>query len=166
MLGASLNSWLVPRSLSVALAACLIAQLSPSNRLFAQGANEVAPPSPQFAPGVLTTIAPDLEPADTLNVHDMVELRANNELERTPNLLSESRTLYEMTRDAEFRQSIWCLEFSFKPLRMMWVDVPQPTCKDAAQADLVHGLPCPQYGSGPCARARQGRHLYHRRASL
>ncbi len=128
MLGAFPNSrWFTGLRLA-ATATALLAAFSFGDALFAQEADENAA-GPQFAPGVLTTIEPDLEPADTVNVHDMVEIRADKSLQRTPNLLSESRTLYELAKDAEFRQSIWCLEFSFKPLRMMWVDVPQPNLK-------------------------------------
>lgn len=83
----------------------------------------------EFAPGVLTTIAPEVDPADTVAVHDIVEIRAQENLRRTPNLLSESRTLYEMATDADFRRNVWCLEFSFKPMRMLAVDLPQPTGK-------------------------------------
>lgn len=114
------------------LATCavgLLAVLAFCTLLAAQEPDENASAGPRFAPGVLTTIEPGLEPADTVNIHDMVELRANKELKRTPNLLSESRTLYEIAKDAEFRQSIWGLEFSFKPLRMVWVDIPQPSLK-------------------------------------
>ena len=31
-----------------------------------------------MSPGVLTTIAPDVQPRDTVNVHDLVEVRANH----------------------------------------------------------------------------------------
>jgi hypothetical protein len=44
-------------------------------------------------------------------------------------LLSESRTLYGMSEGVKFRRDIWCLEFSFKPLRMLHVDVPQANGK-------------------------------------
>jgi hypothetical protein len=83
----------------------------------------------EFAPGVLTTIPPQVDPADTVAVHDMVEIRAQVDLQRTPKLLSETRTLYEMADDAEFRRDVWCLEFSFKPMRMLEVELPQPTGK-------------------------------------
>lgn len=108
---------------ALSLGVCLTAPVE----LRAQEA--IAGGGPQFAPGVLTTIAPELDPADTVSVHDMVELRADLGLERTPKLLSETRTLREMAEDTEFRRSIWCLEFSFKPLRMLEVDIPQPTGK-------------------------------------
>ncbi len=94
-----------------------------------QEAEELAGSDSQFAPGVLTTIPPQLDPIDTVSVHDIVELRAQGNLKRTPNLMSPTRTLYEMAEGAEFRRDIWNLEFSFKPLRMLSVDIPQPSGK-------------------------------------
>ena len=111
------------------LIAAMVVNLATGSLLCAQDANESASAGPQFAPGVLTTIPPGLEPSDTVNVHDMVEIRSNKKLKRSPNLLSDSRTLYEMAKNTEFRQSIWCLEFSFKPLRMLAVDIPQASGK-------------------------------------
>jgi hypothetical protein len=96
-------------------------------------AQDAAPAAPQFAPGVVTTIEPELDPADALSVHDLVELRANEQLEWQPSkwLKWESatsaptnRTLYEMSQNAAFPLHVWCLEFAFKPLRMIEVDVP------------------------------------------
>ena len=98
--------------------------VSPS---FAQ--SELGSDLPQFAPGVLTTIAPEILPADTFEQHDMVEIRTQEDLQRDPNFLSTSRTLYEMADDTVFRRNVWCLEFSFKPLRMLAVDLPQPSGK-------------------------------------
>jgi hypothetical protein len=83
----------------------------------------------EFAPGVLTTIPPQVDPADTVAVHDMIEIAAQENLKRTPNLLSETRTVFEMADNMEVRRDVWCLEFSFKPLRMLAVDLPQPTGK-------------------------------------
>ncbi len=90
---------------------------------------QVAPAAVEFAPGVLTTIPPQLDPSDTVAQHDIVELRADAKLKRTPKLLSESRTLYEQAKGTEFRRDVWCLELSFKPLRMMAVDIPQASGK-------------------------------------
>ena len=84
---------------------------------------------PQFAPGVLTTIEPDVDAADTVVVHDIVELTSKQQLQRQPNTNTKSRTLYEMARDVPFRRDIWCLELAFKPLRMLQVDIPQPSGK-------------------------------------
>jgi hypothetical protein len=88
-----------------------------------------APPPRQFAPGVVTTIAPDLEPEETVSTHDLVEVRSNPDLRWSPELMSESHTLYGMSEGVKFRRDVWGLEFSFKPLRMISVDVPQPDGK-------------------------------------
>jgi hypothetical protein len=80
-----------------------------------------------FAPGVLTVIEPDVDREDAIAVHDIVELRANPQLAWTPSSTTKSRTLYEMTGDAVFVNDVWCLEFTFKPMRMITVDVPQPS---------------------------------------
>jgi hypothetical protein len=83
----------------------------------------------QLAPGVMTTIPPNVEESETVSTHDIVELRALDELKWTPNFYSESRTLYGMANDVKFRRAVEGLEFSFKPLRMIYVDVPQPSGK-------------------------------------
>lgn len=119
-------SWRAGFCLRRALACALVCLAVSEVR--AQAA-DVANTGPQFAPGVLTTIPPQLDPADTVSKHDVVELRAQLDLERTPKLLSDTRTLFEMAKDTEFRRDVWCLEFSFKPLRMMEVDIPQPSGK-------------------------------------
>jgi hypothetical protein len=82
-----------------------------------------------FAPGVVTTIPPDFAPDETVSTHDIVEVRSSPNVRWKPELLSESRTLYGMSEGVKFRRDVWCLEFSFKPLRMINVDVPQPDGK-------------------------------------
>ena len=84
-----------------------------------------ASPAPGFAASVLTTIEPQLDRGDALSVHDLVEIRAREDLAWTPASTAVSRTLFLMAQDAVFPQDIWCLEFTFKPLRMIEVDVPQ-----------------------------------------
>ncbi|HYO24167.1 MAG TPA: hypothetical protein VEQ85_04385 [Lacipirellulaceae bacterium] len=90
--------------------------------------------APQFAEGVLTTIAPEVDRVDTLSIHDIVELRADEGLKWTPSpwlawepatIAPTNRTLYEMAQDAAFVQDVYCLELAFKPLRMIEVDVPR-----------------------------------------
>jgi hypothetical protein len=99
--------------------------LWPSTSLtFAQG------PTPGFrtlAPGVLTTIPPGCEQDDTHSRHRIHALfeRGGQELEWTPFSLSPNETLAKLAAQTEFRHTVWCLEFSFKPLRMIWVDIPQ-----------------------------------------
>jgi hypothetical protein len=46
-----------------------------------------------------------------------------------PNYEPKSATLIERAKRVTFRRSVWNLEFAFKPLRMIEVDVPQPTGK-------------------------------------
>lgn len=82
-----------------------------------------------FAPGVVTTIEPELNPGETVHTHDLVEVRANPDADWQPELLTESRTLYHQAKDVKFRNDAWGLEFSFKPLRMIYVDLPQPSGK-------------------------------------
>jgi hypothetical protein len=80
-----------------------------------------------LAPGVLTTIPPELAPDDTVSTHDMVEIRANQGLQWKPESLAESDTLFGMAANMKFRREVWCLEFSFKPLRMIQLSVPSVT---------------------------------------
>jgi hypothetical protein len=84
-----------------------------------------APPAErQLAPGVLTTIPPILEPDDTVSTHDVMELRTDPALQWNPEFLASTETLVGMSDKVKFRREIYCLEFSFKPLRMIEVDVP------------------------------------------
>ena len=34
---------------------------------------------------------------------------------------------FDWAKDVTFRHDVWVLRFRFKPMRMMWVDVPQPS---------------------------------------
>ena len=94
----------------------------------------------QFAPGVLTTITPAPE------AHEMVtgpvalaELPVAIEgLEYDPKIESKSATVFERSKKVTMRRTIWNLEFSFKPLRMIYVDVPQGTGR--MQRQLVYYL--------------------------
>ncbi|HVT26749.1 MAG TPA: hypothetical protein VHE81_01915 [Lacipirellulaceae bacterium] len=89
--------------------------------------NAAPPAERHLAPGVLTTIPPSFNPEETVSTHDVMELRANPALRWKPEFLASSDTLYGMADQAKFRRSIYCLEFSFKPLRMIEVDVPLPS---------------------------------------
>lgn len=114
------------RPLSVCLAVALVfagAALAP---LCAWGQQAGSPEPRQFAPGVLTTIPPTPEPQEMTSVHSIVEIRSNDQLRWRPEVIAPSRTLYSKAETARIRRDVWCLEFSFKPLRMIWVDVPRP----------------------------------------
>jgi len=85
-------------------------------------AQSAAAAARQLAPGVLTTIPPDLEPDETVSTHDLVEVRSNRQLQWDPAFIPVTETLYGMSGGVKFRREIWGLEFSFKPLRMIEVD--------------------------------------------
>ncbi len=66
----------------------------------------------QLAAGVLVTIPPDVQATDTVSVDNLMELAAAD-------------AGFNFAKDVRFRRDIWYLEFSFKPVRMVWIDVPQ-----------------------------------------
>jgi hypothetical protein len=103
-----------------ALLAVLIVTL-PGVTANAQGTT--APGRRPLAPGILTTIPPSFEPSDTVSTHDLVEIRANQQLKWKPEFLAESDTLFGLASNIKFRREVWCLEFSFKPLRMVELNV-------------------------------------------
>jgi hypothetical protein len=93
----------------------------------------------QLAPGVVTTIPSEPSSAETFQgPHPVVELilghpeldwKAPDFPDERPNYTPKSRTLREMAQAVTLRREIWNLEFSFKPLRQIEVDVPQSTGK-------------------------------------
>jgi hypothetical protein len=83
--------------------------------------------SRQFAPGVLTTIPPAPQAEEMFSgPTPLVELPiAIKDLQYEPKLAAKSSTVFERAQSALLRRTIWNLEFSFKPMRMINVDVPQ-----------------------------------------
>lgn len=77
-----------------------------------------------FAPGVETVIPPSVSPDETVSIHPMVEIRAQQDLIWSPELSTPSRILHNTTERSRFSRDIWCLEFSFKPLRMIRLETP------------------------------------------
>lgn len=84
-----------------------------------------------LAPGVLTVIPPQPEERETM--HSPVPLQEVlaelDGLDWTPNHSAKSETLIEKAKAVGLRREIWNLEFAFKPMRRIFVDVPQPTGK-------------------------------------
>lgn len=102
--------------------------------LAAQPQTRTASPSTtpyrQLAPGVEITISPNHQEGETVSTADVIEiLKGIPNLEWKPKFSSETRTLKEMATQTQFRREIWCLEFTFKPVRTIWVDVPQRSGK-------------------------------------
>ncbi len=83
----------------------------------------------KLAPGVLTTIPPSFVPDDAWSVHDVVEIHTRPDVKWQSSYTTETRMLHAMSAGTRFQRGIWCLEFSFKPLRMIYVDVPQASGK-------------------------------------
>jgi len=67
----------------------------------------------KLAPGVMTTIEAEPLAEETVSTHDIVEILALD-------------PEFQTAKNVSFRRDVWALEFSFKPVRMVWVDVPQP----------------------------------------
>jgi hypothetical protein len=79
-------------------------------------------------PGVEITIPADQQEQETFSTHDVIEiLQGVPDLKWQPKLSAETDTLSEMATKTVFRRDVWCLDITFKPVRMIWVDVPQPT---------------------------------------
>lgn len=77
-------------------------------------------PVRKLAPGVLTSIDPERQKAESVSRHDIVEILAvDPDFSVRPWTKGRS-----MVKDAVFTHDIWALEFSFKPLRQIEVDVP------------------------------------------
>ncbi len=84
-----------------------------------------------LAPGVLTVIPTAEEQGETFSgPGPIVEIvRGIPDLEWTPHYAAKSSTLLSLAQTAVLRRTIWNLEFAFKPMRLIEVDVPQPSGK-------------------------------------
>jgi len=92
--------------------------------------NAAKSPIRPLAPGVETTIPVLRDTDETVSRHDIVDLlKGVPDLAWKPNYTSETQTLAELAKNVPFRRTIWNLEFTFKPLRMIEVDVPQASGK-------------------------------------
>jgi hypothetical protein len=89
----------------------------------------------KLAEGVLTVVPPDQDAEDTaLGPYDLDFLKNHPELEwaapdfpeNKPFFASPSETLVSLSKDVTFRHEVWGLEFSFKPARLIEVDLPTP----------------------------------------
>ena len=88
-------------------------------------------PVKPFAKGVITTIPPAPEEEEMFSgPRPLVEVPIEIEgLDYEPKLAPKTDTVFERAKIATLRRTIWNLEFSFKPMRMVYVDIPQPNGK-------------------------------------
>ena len=67
-----------------------------------------------LAPGVMISVDPMRELKESVSRHNVVELLAVD-------------PKFDWAKDVPFRRDVWALDFKFKPVRMIWVDIPQPS---------------------------------------
>lgn len=114
----------------VVIAFAAVACVACSSAVRAQDEADSSLPAPvQLAPGILRTIPGQVTEASTfegpLPLGGLVqELQA---IEYQPQTFPRSETLQEKAKSVILRHPAWTLEFSFKPLRMITVDVPLPS---------------------------------------
>lgn len=92
----------------------------------------------KLAPGVMLFIQPDLRPEDTFEgpmaldfvaAHPELAWQAPDFPDNRPLEAPKSETLLEKGSNVVLRHSIYGFEIGFKPVRMIEVDIPQPTGK-------------------------------------
>ncbi len=103
---------------------------------YGQEDNEIRVETTRFAPGTVNVIAPAPLPEETftgpltlqdlIDAHPEIEWGAPDFPDGKPYFDARTRTLIEMARQVILRREVYCFEFAFKPLRQMYVDLPQP----------------------------------------
>jgi hypothetical protein len=76
----------------------------------------VRSPYRPLAPGVLESVDPMRVLDESVSRHDVVELLAVD-------------PKFDWAKDIAFHRDVWVLRFEFKPMRMIWVDIPQASGK-------------------------------------
>lgn len=89
----------------------------------------------EFAPGVVTVIPPAALPEETfdgpqtlqalLDAHPEIAFGGDAHPSGEPHFDPRSRTLVEMAKQVILRHEVYCFEFSFKPLRHIYLDIPR-----------------------------------------
>ena len=79
----------------------------------------------RLAPGVLTVIPPRTSSDSHVLRGDLMEIsRGLEDQAWEPRQAPLNTTLVERAKNREFQRDIWCLEFAFKPPRLIDVDIP------------------------------------------
>jgi hypothetical protein len=83
-----------------------------------------------LGPGVLTVIAPLLEEEETVSRISFSKIRREMAFaDWSPTFAASTRKLIDRASKSKLRRPVWGLEFTFKPFRQVYVDIPQPTGK-------------------------------------
>lgn len=116
----------IPRSRRVARAVCAMAWMALSyftvagTGAIAQGIPTSRTSERRLAPDALIEIAPEVQYGETFQGPIDLPLAIDNpDLAWDPHYAPKSDTLAEMARDVVFRGEVYCLDFAFKPVRMI-----------------------------------------------
>jgi hypothetical protein len=107
-------------------AAPKVEKAAPGLKSAAKPESQSTGPFRKLAPGVMITIPPDRDVGETVSRHDLVEI-------------ASAKPEYGWAKNVPFHREVWCLEFKFKPMRMIRVDLPQPSGK--MQRKLIWYMP-------------------------
>lgn len=166
----SIRTWLASTAFAFAFGGLAFCQNAPSS--FDNGLGLAGR---KLADGVLTVIPPDQNAEDTaLGPFDLDFVAKHPELNwsapdfpnNQPNFASPAETLLAQSKNVTFRHPVWGLEFAFKPMRLIEVDIPnaagvmerktvwylvyrvrytgndlQPAIKDLSDSEAVPGEP-------------------------
>jgi len=104
----------------------------------AEGQKPVPPsegPFRKLAPGILRKVEPHLQIDETSSLHDHLGLVV-------------AHPDYTWAKNVRFPHRVWCLEFQYKPVRTIYVDLPQKT--GAMQRKLIWYLVYSVTNTGRC----------------
>lgn len=164
---------------AIVLLVSMLACLSPATAQDTEKRkDETTEQQTQFAPGVVTVVQGDASPEETfdgpltlknfLDAHPELDWKAPTFVDGSPHFDPRSRTLVEMAKQVVLRREVFCLEFSFKPLRHIYVDV--PVARGQKQRKLVwYMVYRVRYRGGdlrPAADEVGGSKLYQRLESI
>ena len=78
----------------------------------------ITPGSPfrKLAPGVMQDVIPDRNADETVELHDITELLYVDDT-------------FDFAKEVPFRHEVWMLEIKYKPIRMIWADIPGPDAR-------------------------------------
>lgn len=118
------------------LAVAMVAAVGTSDRSLRAQDQELRVETARFAPGTVRVIDPEPAPEETftgpitlqglIDAHPEIVWSAPDFPEGRPHFDARSRTIVEMARQVILRREVYAFEFAFKPLRQIYIDVPQP----------------------------------------
>jgi hypothetical protein len=96
--------------------AALLVMTAAGLPVFGQQGQPARRPYRKLAPGVLQSVEPARQVEESFSRHDLTELLASERPD----------VKFDWAREVAFRHDVWTLQFEFKPVRMLQVDIPQP----------------------------------------